>query len=413
DGNMLPTQFKSALLLQAVVNGNGYARIYRDLDGITPIEIKLIDANAVTSYYNWYEIDYGNNHKEIVNHQDMIHLKGLSSDGVTGMPIWDVLATALKLSVSMRRYAESYFRNNCRINMVLQLTKPFKNQADFDKFKSEFMSVHRGADQAFTTALVRDGAELKSLNQGGNDDTLIQLTEQQAKAIAVIIGIPVSFLGYADSYTSHNSLESQQKQLLMNSLNPWLVQFEQACEKVLLFEKEKDAESHYIECNRSQLVSVDVEQEKLDIQKVINGLWAWEEYREKYNLPLDMSLTYFLQSNTVRVDSDFEPPQPEPVQMIAQQQPDQQSTKEAVLRSKTVEKLITRVAKAVEAKGKAVDLDAQRSIFCEYLDCYDNHQEVIDNVLGEMKEEINALSSHDLNKIDFDRYKSKINGGLK
>ena len=420
DGNMLPSQFKSALLVQAIINGNGYARVIRD--GINPVSLQLLDARSVTSYYNFYEIDYGNAHKEIVSHFDMLHLKGLSTDGITGIPIWEILQTTLGLSIHMRRYAESYFRNNCRINMVLQLTKAFPKQQDFDKFKEEFLSVHQGSNSAFNTAIVRDGAELKSLNQGGVDDTLYKLTEQQAKAIAVCCGIPVSFLGYADSYTSHNSLESQQKQLLMNCLNPWLIQMEEACEKVLLFEKEKETESHYIECNRSQLVSVDSEQEKLDIQKVINGLWGWEEYREKYNLPIDFSLTYFCQAQTIRLDNELEPLVPEPVQPPQDnttnpdqtQNPDQKpNQKEVALRSKAIDKLINRIAKAVDCKGRSIDFEDHKEIFLNSLDCYENHKEVTDKFFENLRAEIDSISAVDLSKIDFGRYKEALQEGLK
>lgn len=430
DGVSTCSQFFSSLLLSTYVYGNGLALVHRD-ELMQPEWLELLDPEKVeiesTGRNIQYTIDRGNNQKEVRYSDEILHLKGLNGDSIQGTPLHIVLGQSLGLTIEMQAYLASYFRNGCRVGTVFKMKKPVKDKNTIDKMEAEYNRKLAGSNEAFKSLVLAEDMDIEEIgkNNGGSD--LSKLTEDQLRACAAIIGVPPSYLGITDGYTSNNSLESQQKQLLADCLNPWLVQFEECAEKVLLTEKQLDKESHFIEFDRNQLDATDsITKNEIRISKLTNNLISWEEARGELNLPATREGTYFRQANISVVDSEtFEVATPEPVaQVSAQPQPElpndaetptaepmpdsETPTREKALTEKTVERLIKRLQKSVESND-SVDLStSHRAVFVESLDCFPTHQQATDKLFDELQEELRAICKQDRNKIDWNRYRNQL-----
>lgn len=422
-----PCDFHFALIIQTMVWGNGFARVVRDQATAKPVALELLDASTMKILGGngslYYVRTNSDGSEDIFTPDEIVHIKNFTIDGFMGTPLHKLLGTALGLSLAIQKYAESYFRNNCKISLAFKVNGRL-SQERREQLREEIDRIHRGSENAFSVSVLEEGSDIVELGKTSGEQGLVAMSESQIRVAAQILGVPASYLGISDSYTSHNSLESQSKQLLSDCINPILVQIEQAYDLLLLSEVEKRTESHFVEFDRSKLIQIDEKvKEEILTSQLNNNQRSWEEYREEKNLSTDRKGTWFRTVQTQLVDSDFvvvtpEPPTPPPVvtaqtaqdqpQATPADQPEQRSLAEA-LTLKSIDRLIERARKSVEAGKEITD---SRSVFVDNLDCFDNHEQAIDSLFGEIKQEVNAILKEDIPKINWDRYKKQLIEGL-
>lgn len=429
DGVIEIEDFLFGLIMQASTAGNGLAVCYRDYLG-DPIELELLDSQQVQIKLEGKAIRYEinrNGSTEVKYHDDMIHIKGCHYDGINGIPLWDVMRHTLNLSIEITQHLEQFFRKGCKPQLKYKHAKAFKNPDDVKKFK-QGLTENLTNENAFGVFVCDDGSDLEPVGNTTQDlDSIVKLTEAQTKSIALLVGIPLVYLGLSDSYTSHNSLEQQQKSLLSDYINPWLIKIEKQFEKVLLKEKEKDNETHFIEFDRSKLVTLDEKVlEEIWTDRLNNGKRSWQAYCRFYNIPDDKSEDFQLAANISQLKNRETPEPPAPV--IAQ--PSQQDQTQANTQDKppevakaqtrslqreltdiAVSRLITRVQKDLNTRGVKADLKSHVSVFEDNLSPFENHKEVIEGFFNELGEELRFVDTAE--KIDFDRYMKTISEALK
>ena len=424
DGVIEIEDFLFGLILQSVIDGNGLAVCHRDYLG-DPIELELLDAQQVIIKTEGRAIRYeiNRNGKTEVRYQDdMIHIKGCHFDGVKGIPLWDLMRNTLNLSIEITEHLEQYFRKGCKPQLKYKHTKAFKNPDDVKKFKTA-LNDSLTNENAFGVFVCDDGSDLEPVGNTTQDiDAIVKLTEAQTRSISLLVGIPLVYLGLSDSYTSHDSLEQQQKSLLSDYINPWLVKIERQLEKVLLKEKEKDAESHFVEFDRSKLVTLDEKVlEEIWTDRLNNGKRSWQDYCRFYNIPDDKSEDFQLAANITMLKGREAPEPPAPV--VAPQAPQakdepqakvepveatkpQKRSLERELTDIAVSRLITRVKKDLNTRGVKADLKTHKEVFADSLKPFVNHEAVITEFFDELSQELGFVT--DSNKIDFDRYENQI-----
>ena len=428
--DMQPLVFQRLMQIQAMVWGNSYAYIFRDEMG-DPTDLVPLDPNSTYPYREGGKLGYltiinGENRKLLA--ENVLHIQAnLSFDGMKGFDITYVLKEALGLSQAIQTYQSVYFANNGLPSVIIELPPDMSTPEKVEKFRQTWGNIHVGLANSHRPALMTNGAkvaaQLAKDNQAGQ---VSELTEQQVRAIAKIFGIPASYFGIADSYTSHNSLESQSKQFLSDTLEPHLRLWEQVCEKKLLRTNEFRSESVFIRFDRSKLIELDAKtREDINNQRLQNNEISYEEWRQANNLPVQRSGHYFRPANINLVDENFEVVTPEPVEPPAPAQepaqkpnepkPDEaQDERLAKLTTVTVTRLIDRVKKAVKSHAARGDLHTwdieadHRYFWAENLGMFDSADQAIQAFFQEIKSEVNAISSQDVNKIRWEKYKTLV-----
>lgn len=427
--DLSPFVFKQTLMLHALIYGNGYFYVFRDQNG-DPSELGILDPSVTHPYREGGTLGYvttvdGQDRKLLAD--NVGHIKGLSYDGIQGLSTLDVLKESLGLSQAIQKYTSVYFANAGKPSVVITLPVGLKDPDKIERFRRTWGDIHTGLDNAHRPALLENGASVTPLSGGNEDAQLTELTDQQVRACANILGVPPSYLGVTDGYTSHNSLEQQTKQFLSDTLDGWLTNWEEVCEQVLLRETEKDRDTHYVEFNRQALDQTDTKtQEDVLILQLSNNAISWEEYRKIKNLPVDRSGTFFRQANVNAVEGETfqppEPPTPEPAPQPDQPEPppdapaasqDDSAARFDRLTQSVVRRLVERVKRSVEAHATKGDLrdwlptlaDDHRSVCLESLDAFDTAPEVTDTFLSELRHELDAISVHDISHIQWDRYR--------
>ena len=251
-------QFRLTLQAHACLRGNGYAWIERD-GGARPLSLTPMDPDRTYPVRANGEVQYvtmigGRQFK--LDAMDVLHIRGLGSDGLVGYSVIEYFAQALGLAQAARMYGAKFFANAAMPRVVLEHPAKLSKEAT-DRLRESWNKMHQGLDKAHATAVLEEGLKAHPLSVSAKDAQLLELMAVSAREIAVWFGLPPHFLGDT-TRTSFASLEQENQSYLDRALNRWLVTWESECRAKLLTEAEKRSDSVYVEFNRRALVRADI-----------------------------------------------------------------------------------------------------------------------------------------------------------
>lgn len=210
--------------------GNAYAVITWNRGrpiGLTPVHPSAIEPEIVNNdlIYRVTDSDLtGLN--TVYEPKDIIHVKGLSTDGLTGKsPIRDA-AEAIGLGLAAEKFGASFFNNQGISKGVLEMD----GSLDEESRQAWVKSWQKNQDHG--TPLLEYGIKYKALNIPPEDAQFLQSRTFQLEDIARIYHIPPPLLGdLGDS--SFSSIESLDIMFVKYGLRPMVKRYEKELETKL------------------------------------------------------------------------------------------------------------------------------------------------------------------------------------
>ena len=255
-----PNQFYSKFQLikswvvQTLTHGDGFIWINRDDLG-RPVELLLLDSASVTVGIEQDRLIYAVQDSTGIHRIDssnVLHLRGLGTDGYTGLNICQVLSEAFSLGNTLQRYTNVFFSQGSRPNLIIKLPPEINSPEQIEEFRKHFGNIHGGdVSNAFRPALIRPGMEIQPLQSDSAVEQLTNLREHDLKMISNIFGIPQHRLGSSSNSVSYGSLE-QENLSWLEDLDGWICQAEMEMSIKLL--RTSEHLTHYVEANTLHLV---------------------------------------------------------------------------------------------------------------------------------------------------------------
>lgn len=166
----------------------------------------------------------------------ILHLRGLG-DGYQGFSVIKLAANALALAESESKHASKFFRNGASPSGVLKTPNALTDEVA-QRIKASWEAAHAGSDNAFRVAVLEEGLEFQPMSISPEDAQLIESRRFSVQEVARIFRVPPHLLMDSSGSTSWGSgLESQTQAFLSFTLQPWLVNIEQAMQRDLLSRK--------------------------------------------------------------------------------------------------------------------------------------------------------------------------------
>ena len=252
-------QFKRTLTYHALLFGNGFATIQRDQNK-QPTSLLIIHPHSVTARILPDSVTYSVNTADgsIVGipSRDMLHIRGLSPDGVMGHSIIDMLGEALGVGMAAQRFGARFFGQGANAGGVLMIPGHFSEEA-IENVKRSWGKMNEGLTNSHKVMLLQDGAKFQQLTVPPEAAQFLQTRNYEIRGtVANITGCPPHKLG-DDSRTSHSSLEQENQSYLNECLDTWLVEWEGECGDKLLSDSDKIEDRYFVEFNRMALLQVD------------------------------------------------------------------------------------------------------------------------------------------------------------
>ena len=249
--------FLRTMIYHAVFQGNACAVIDRDPYGL-PQDLLLLDpaetARAVIGGRGYFVTTINGTQIKIPDN-DVLHIMGLSHDGLWGHDLMEVFAEAFGLTVAARRFGARFFGHGTNASGVLMVPGHFSEEKIRNTFAA-WDEMNAGLSNSHKVALLQDGVKWQQLTIAPEQAQFLGTRQFEIREIANVFGIPPHKLG-DNSATSYNSLEQENANYLDESLDPWLVQTEHQYNHKLLSEEEQQADSHFFEFNRNARLRMD------------------------------------------------------------------------------------------------------------------------------------------------------------
>lgn len=238
--------FWETLMVHALLRGNGRAWIERNAKGqavnchLLPTNTKTVIVNSEKWHVATIVKEDGSTERVPYPDRHVVHIIGLSFDGIVGIDLVDFANESFGTSLSQLRATRKSFDNYGVPGLLLSAPKNmFKDDADAFTFLEQFREKQGGIENAGKTALLRDGMTATVLAQNMADMQTVELRglSRQDAALWFLLEAIVG----DTTATSYNSLEQKSLAYLVNCLMRWLVRIEQEFDEKLFSEKEKDS----------------------------------------------------------------------------------------------------------------------------------------------------------------------------
>ncbi len=287
-------QLRELLTLHALMHGDGYARIWRnnrgevvDLEPLPPFPHTYpVIEGAGTERVLYYVTSHNSqsNYLTRLDADDVLHIPGLSYDGIKGLSVVDILEGAISGSVAVQQYGTLFFENGGNVKGYLKVPNKLQ-EAQVDDLRRNWQRITRGIDNQHGVGVLHGGTEYEQLSSDAESSQLIDARRYTITDVSNITGVRPHDLG-DQSGAAYNSLEWENRSHVDRAIGPWLTRWEDECDDKLLTEAEKRADSHRCRFDRDHLIKVGLaEQAEADHKYRECGVLSANEVRRNRNMP--------------------------------------------------------------------------------------------------------------------------------
>ena len=303
--------FFERALVDLCLDGNFFAYIERNNGGL-PTQIIPIQCDDVSVYVSpdgrevYYEIDqnetipYPITGK--VTSDNMIHIKGLSCDGVMGKSPIQSAAESLGISLSIEQFAGSFFKNGASVGGILKHPGTLKPETA-KRLRASWNQTYSGSINAGKTAILEEGMDFSPRQIPNNQAQFLETRQYQISDICRIFRVPNHLVNDLTNAT-YSNIEAQQIDFVVHTITPWIKRIEMALnQKLIPFNKKG---KQYFKFNLTALLRGDSKSRADYYRTLVNiGVISPDEVRafEDMNSMGGASEKVYMQSNMLPLDS--------------------------------------------------------------------------------------------------------------
>jgi len=230
-----PNQWQTALeffeMMQAHLDlrGNAFSRIVPGprgaVDQLIPLHPDLVQVLRMPDGKLKYqvrsrfdaEVDY-------FMQEEILHLRGLSSDGLVGLSPIALQREMLGRGLAMQDYGARFFANNSKPSGILQHPGKFKDDAARKKF-AESWQLAQTAENAHRVAVLEEGLKYEAIGISNADSQFLEAMKLNREEIAGIFRVPPHKIAILERSTNNN-IEHQGIEFVTDCMHPIAARWE-------------------------------------------------------------------------------------------------------------------------------------------------------------------------------------------
>lgn len=247
NGEQTALEFRETMMLHLASWGNAYADIESDRNGRIRALWPLLPGNMLEVRRRNGRLQYRyllpNGQETLLRGDQVLHLRGLSGDGILGYSPVRVAMQSVGLGLGAQEYGARWFANNARPDIVA--IHPGKLSKDaYMRMKKSWTEDHQGIERSHRLRILEEGLKIEKIGAPPEEAQFLKTQEFQAKDIARMYRMPPHKIGIMDSATFSN-IEHQAIEFVTDTVMPWLVRMEQRYWRDLL--SVEDQKTYYVE----------------------------------------------------------------------------------------------------------------------------------------------------------------------
>jgi HK97 family phage portal protein len=239
-----PAEWKALGMMWLVLRGNFYCEVQRGF-GLAPTLLVPLNADRVQPII----VDTGrltyryrppDGPPRVYAADQILHVRGLSLDGVQGVSVLTYARNALGLAVAQETHGSKLFANGSLPPFALE-TPEIMNQQAIGNFRAGWRGMHAGSKNAYNPPILQGGMKIHELALTNEDSQWLESRRFEAEEICRFMGVPPHMAGILDRATFSN-IEQQGMEFVRYTLRPWCTLWQQAIQRDLLQDDELFAE---------------------------------------------------------------------------------------------------------------------------------------------------------------------------
>ena len=299
---MGPFQFKYLMQSRCCLWGNAYAYIQRQSGlpvALWPIEPGSIHPVRVDGQLVYSVIGEDGRH-EMLDASEVFHLRGPGTDDLAGSSVVTLARESMSAGMQADRYANRFLLNNATPPISLEFPEAVDKDTAQNILK-RWSSRHAGPHNAGKPGFLDRGGKVNTYAMNHQDAQFLETRRFTKSEIASWFNLPPHKVGDLENATFSN-IEQQSIDYVVFSLMPWLVRWQDECNRKLMQPEEIENDRYFVEFLTAALVRGDLQARMEAYNLGINsGIFTFNEVRAMENLnpveggdrrlvPLNMSL---------------------------------------------------------------------------------------------------------------------------
>lgn len=236
-----PSEFRRMMQANLLLRGNAYARkvmVGRQVVALIPLHPDRVQAEQLDSFAMQYKVRGAKGDTTTYPQKEILHLRGMSLDGITGMSVLSNMRESLGLALQTEQAGARLFKNGMLAGGVIE--HPGKLSPDAAKNLRESLDdKNAGAENAGKWILAEEGMKFSPVSLSAEDAQWLGARDFQRYDIAMFFGVPPHMIGATEKTTSWGSgIEAQGIGFVTYTLNDWIRTWEESIKRDLLPESE-------------------------------------------------------------------------------------------------------------------------------------------------------------------------------
>jgi HK97 family phage portal protein len=225
-------QFRQLIVAFLLLRGNAYAVIRRDaLQEPNQLDWKHPDETDVFKHNGrlWYKFS---GDPKVYADYEVLHFKGLSLDGMTGVSALHYHRETFGKALSARRSSTKFYENNAKSKLALETDQKLKPET-IQLLRDTFAQVYAGPENAGRPLILEEGMKARPLTLTPADAQYIEEANLTVADVGRIFRMPPHKMGDL-SRSTNNNIEQQSQDYVGDTLMPLINNQEQELRLKLL-----------------------------------------------------------------------------------------------------------------------------------------------------------------------------------
>lgn len=230
-----PLEFWETILTHRLLYGNAYGQII--LDGYGPRQVWPLDPSLMRVVRNKathaLEYHYGQQQSPtIFQFGEILHLRGRSLDGVTGLSVIGQARETIGQSLAIQQYGASWFGHGSIPGGFLSTDKTLSLEGR-KQLKVDWEDSHKGLDKAHRVAVLEGGLKWNQIQIPPEDAQFLGTSLATKEDICAWFGVPQHKVGLLGKST-RVTIEEQELEWVTDTLRPECERIEQVIQRDLI-----------------------------------------------------------------------------------------------------------------------------------------------------------------------------------
>jgi HK97 family phage portal protein len=236
-----PLQFKETLAIHCAVTNNAYAfknRVRGKLVELIPIIPTHVQAKWSQDRTPYYIVTAPDGSQERLTTDEILHIRGLSWDGLNGMDTVQLLQEPLGLALAAEQTHAMLHAHGARPSGIVSVTKNL-DEKELIRLAAWVKKHYTGLDNVSRVMILDNDAKFTPFDMKGVDSQHIELRKFEIETICHGMGVMPIAIGFPAEMAARAAAETLISMHLVHTIRPWHRRFEKAFDRQCLTRAER------------------------------------------------------------------------------------------------------------------------------------------------------------------------------